>query len=39
MQEEKEKIGWLRSVALVMKQEVKHILRDEAVIIFLWSLP
>lgn len=34
MNEEKEKVGWLRSVALTMRQEVKHILRDEAVIIF-----
>ena len=34
MSEEKEKVGWLRSVALTMRQEVKHILRDEAVIIF-----
>ena len=34
MNEPNEKIGWLHSIGLTMKQEFKHIVRDEAVIIF-----
>ena len=34
MKQGKEKIGWLHSVGLSMKQELKLIFRDEAVIIF-----
>ena len=34
MKDKKEKIGWLYSIALTMKQELKLIFRDEAVVIF-----